>query len=855
MTPDGAHADTLYSGNQITSTDQANKQRKRETDALGRLCKVWEDPAGLNYLASYSYDILDNLTTVTQGAQTRTFTYNSLGRQLSAANPESGTTTYTYDSLGNTLTKTDARTAKTTFAYDALNRQISRTYSGTTTEGINAANATSPVYYKYDNQAFPTGAPAGFNRGFAIGKLVAMTYGTSTASDGNYYGYDELGREVRKTQQLNGNNYPITASYNRASMILGQTYPSARITSYGYNVTGQLTNFSGNIGDGTTRNYVTSATYTAAGQKEREVYGTTTPLYLNLKYNKRQQMVDVRLSSTTDPVNWNRGALIFYYGTNAVNSWNPYVDDTDNNGNLHRAFHYVPLNDANTSSVTPQLADYFYDSLNRISSFTEAQNNGSAWNLGVDGQTFSYDQYGNRKITSTVGGVNGYNPTYTATNNRIAGLTYDSTGNITNDGVRTMTYDAENHMIGSTSAGGNGIYAYDGNSKRIKRTTNGQEWRYVYGMSDELIAEYLSTAPTTAVKEYGYREGQLLVVAEGSNVRWIVKDHLGSTRMTADSTGSLAGIKRQDYLPFGEDLYVGLRRNGANGQYGYEPPLSTIRQKFTGYQRDTESGLDYAQARYMSSMQGRFMSVDPENAGADPEDPHSWNGYAYARSNPGLFTDPDGRKYLVCPPGGGGGCEIITDDSFYHARRQDELSGFRYTGSRDFFEHGHVIYEGSDLQLWGSVLLTYEQISIDDDARKLSFYMRHELENPDTIRRAARNAIIGALLHASVPKQRVGVTTKSATRSAAFNEAKKANGVPTSQEPVRILKPNTDAGKAAGLDNRNVRMYEYINNKGEKVWIREDKAAFYPEGGVGDQNPHFNSGRAGESLPNHHEWE
>ena len=61
----------------------------------------------------------------------------------------------------------------------------------------------------------------------------------------------------------------------------------------------------------------------------------------------------------------------------------------------------------------------------------------------VAGQTFSYDQYGNRKITSTLGGVNGYNPTYTASNNRIVGQTYDSAGNITNDGTKTMIYDAE----------------------------------------------------------------------------------------------------------------------------------------------------------------------------------------------------------------------------------------------------------------------------------------------------------------------------------------------------------------------------------------------------------------------------
>src|SRR5262249_54557719 len=54
-TPDGAHVDTTYSGNQVTVTDQAGKKRSSQTDALGRLVKVTEDPGagGLNYDTTY----------------------------------------------------------------------------------------------------------------------------------------------------------------------------------------------------------------------------------------------------------------------------------------------------------------------------------------------------------------------------------------------------------------------------------------------------------------------------------------------------------------------------------------------------------------------------------------------------------------------------------------------------------------------------------------------------------------------------------------------------------------------------------------------------------------------------------
>ncbi len=68
----------------------------------------------------------------------------------------------------------------------------------------------------------------------------------------------------------------------------------------------------------------------------------------------------------------------------------------------------------------------------------------------------------------------------------------------------------------------------------------------------------------------------------------------------------------------------------------------------TAYERDNESDLDFAQARYYSSKLGRFYSVDPENAGASEDDPQSWNGYAYARNNPTIFTDPDGLEVQYC---------------------------------------------------------------------------------------------------------------------------------------------------------------------------------------------------------------
>ena len=62
--------------------------------------------------------------------------------------------------------------------------------------------------------------------------------------------------------------------------------------------------------------------------------------------------------------------------------------------------------------------------------------------------------------------------------------------------------------------------------------------------------------------------------------------------------------------------------------------------KFTRYERDTETGLDYAMGRYYDSTQGRLMSADP--VGGAIADPQSLNRYPYAFNNPSNYTDPTG---------------------------------------------------------------------------------------------------------------------------------------------------------------------------------------------------------------------
>jgi RHS repeat-associated protein len=125
-------------------------------------------------------------------------------------------------------------------------------------------------------------------------------------------------------------------------------------------------------------------------------------------------------------------------------------------------------------------------------------------------------------------------------------------------------------------------------------------------------------------------------------------------------------------------------------------------QKFTLKERDNETGLDFFEARYYASTQGRFTSVDPEQAGARNDDPQSWNGYAYARNSPLVYSDPDGRKYTVCDSQGKN-CVDYKDSEFDRLREGGPRDGYT-------FNNGNIYYNGELTATYSNDCLYCEQL-------------------------------------------------------------------------------------------------------------------------------------------------
>jgi RHS repeat-associated protein len=131
-------------------------------------------------------------------------------------------------------------------------------------------------------------------------------------------------------------------------------------------------------------------------------------------------------------------------------------------------------------------------------------------------------------------------------------------------------------------------------------------------------------------------------------VKYYFSDHLGSASVITNDQGSMPPVEESDYYPFGGEIPIS---NTDPNTY-----------KFTGKERDSESGLDNFGSRYNASTMGRFMTPDP--LGGHNEDPQTLNRYAYVRNNPLSLTDPTGLDfYLKCDSADTSSCTQVQIDS------------------------------------------------------------------------------------------------------------------------------------------------------------------------------------------------
>jgi RHS repeat-associated protein len=395
--------------------------------------------------------------------------------------------------------------------------------------------------------------------------------------------------------------------------LIEETYPSGRVVKNTLGSDGQLLRVqskkNANYGFHT---YAGSFTYDSSGAVTKMQLGNGS--WETASYNNRLQIMQIGLGTTDSTQNLLK--LELGYGNNQ-----------QNNGSLRsQKISFDGL--ANSFDQT-----YTYDDLNRLQVAEEKVVTTTTWK-----QTFIIDRYGNRRFdaanTTTLDSCTEAvcNPTISTSNNRISssGYSFDANGNVTQDAEgKQFLYDAENHQkeVKDSQNTTIGEYLYDGEGKRVKKISASETTIFVYNGGGQLVAEYSTQ------------------MAQTPQVSYLTTDHLGSPRVITNENGEVTS--RKDYTAFGEENFTAER----TANLGYSSQ-DNLRKGYTGYEKDDESGLDFAQARYYNSTHGRFTSVDPLTASASIRNPQTFNRYSYVLNSPYKFTDPLGLLPMRNSTGG-----------------------------------------------------------------------------------------------------------------------------------------------------------------------------------------------------------
>jgi RHS repeat-associated protein len=598
VAPDGASTTYYaYQGNWAGTSDPAGHWKSYQLDTFGNITAVQEpSPSSGYYYTYYGYDYLGHLTDVNMprptGTQTRHFSYS--GNLLtSATNPENGTVSYTYNSYNKVATRTDAKGQVVVYTYDLYARltKVQRYPSGTN----NLEDTCQQENYYYDSNPFD-----GAYSQNVLGRLAAVQYvgGNCGTTLTEMYSYSVPGAVTGKRLRVARSGFynPPTMSFDLNGSF---TYDNeGRMTAEQYPNAGPNLSFGYDamgrpysVTDvGASQTIIGSASYGAGGQLVSMSGGLYFGSYgsESRSYNAMRQLTGI-----------STGGRNLQYNYSA----------TQNNGKI------VSEKDL----VSGEQVSYTYDTLNRLASASSNQN----WS-----QSFAYDGFGN---LTNVNGVNapGLGVTYDPATNRVPSGCADANGNTFASWCGYgYTYDVENRMVSATTAGFS--YSYAPGNKRVWRGSSSVDEVTYWSPSGQKLGTYAITTVIgngqgqqsqfycPAATTYYYFAGRMIKNGNG----WIYPDRLGSTVKTYP--------------------------------YGVERPSATTNgtEKFTGYFRDAETGLDYADQRYEQPGMGRFLTADPymaNNGGAgDPANPGSWNRYAYTLGDPVNYHDPLGTE--ACPP-------------------------------------------------------------------------------------------------------------------------------------------------------------------------------------------------------------
>jgi RHS repeat-associated protein len=617
-----------YGGDNTSVTPPAGATPTRTyTDARGHTVKLLQYhgrvPSGAADTTTYGYDPRGAMTAMTDPAGNAwSWSFDTLGRQVSAHDPGTGTSSTSYDTAGRLAATTDNAGNVLAYSYDTLDRK--------TAEYADSTSGTLLASWTYDTLAKGQITSSARHSG-------ADTYTTAVT------GYDAADMPTGHTITIPASagalagSYTTSLTYGVGKALTRQVDPAAgglpsETLRYGIDSLGNVDDLFSASGD-----YLAGVFYTHLGQ-----------IALTLRAESGAEIYD---TYTWDPAS---GRLAEEMTQRVVSSGAVVSDDEytyDHAGNMTTDTNTVPSAGTDTQCFN-------YDYLQRLTAaWTPASNSCSAaptsaplggpapyWN------SYGYDLVGNRTTSTehaTTGGADttdtytypsaGFLTGGTGGPNAVTSISHTTSGATTTDhynynanGATTtrpgqnLTYDTENHLATITAGASTQNRIYDTEGNLLLQT--GDQGATLYLGDTELHLAPGDSTPT-GVRTY---TAAGLVLAERATTAGVAGSHLvfldpnpqSTSTATVDTTDAQT-VARRYFDPFGDPRGTSATWPSNHG--------------FLNKPTDTLTGITHLGARDYDPTTGRFLTVDPI---LDTASPQQANGYSYADNNPFLRSDP-----------------------------------------------------------------------------------------------------------------------------------------------------------------------------------------------------------------------
>ncbi len=607
------------------------------------------------------------------------YDYDLLGTRIHQASMEAGDRWMLNDVAGQPIYAWDSREHRFHTTYDALRRPI----DGFLMEGNEPERLIGRTVY---GESQPN--PEAKNQRGKVVKLFDQA-GVVTSED-----YDFKGNLLRSGRQL-AKNYKNTldwrtnpeleseifsgsTTYDALNRPITATSPDGSLYRPTYNEANLLEKVEVNLrGTQTATAFVTDIDYDAKGQRTLIAYGN-----------------GVRTTYEYDPLTFRVANLRTLRGTESLQDLSYTYDPTGNITHIQDDAQQTIY--FNNQVVDPH-NDYTYDAIYRLIHAEGREHIGqvsqpeTTWSDEFrvklphpqNGQAmrryterYEYDPVGNfeRMIHQTTNG--NWTRTYTYNeasqlepikkSNRLSSTIvgrasgdlqpeiypYDVHGNmLAMDHLPNMDWDFKDELRHvDLGGGGEAFYVYDAGGQRVRKViekNNGtlvEERLYLGGFEifrkhgpstgagqavtlERETLHIMDDKQRIALVETKTIDTQSPVLSPQSLHRYQFSNHLGSASLELDDAGQI--ISYEEYYPYGGTSYQ-AGRSAAE--------VSLKRYRYTGMERDEESGLNYHGARYYAQWLGRWLSPDPAGLVG------STNRYFYGRGNPCRFIDRNGQQ-------------------------------------------------------------------------------------------------------------------------------------------------------------------------------------------------------------------